>query len=431
MRKNDREVYGELLNDDCYQKEADGFYSMLQSFLLLHKNGLYNYSEVERRLASEQAYSARRNQLFLQIYRKIQRGYEQFLFRYRQYDFADMINHAKECVDENPDCACGYKYILLDEVQDLSRNRLLLIRSIINKNPGCKLFAVGDDWQSIYRFTGSDLTLIRNFEQVFGQKTRRSYIESTHRFGQPTIKISCDFIRQNPAQTPKTVHNIQNVATPIHIILNKDQKQKRGQDAESLQTILLTLIAEQGYEKLSRKTLQVISRYNHDIARLESESFTISPRDNDAQNYGIVWQNPRDQTQRLALDFCSIHKSKGITRDIVIVLNMNSNLMGMPARRESDPILDAMLAQDDSFPFAEERRLFYVAITRAREATFLIANRKNPSPFILEISDEIRESYGKLCPKCQTGELIRKCGKRGDIVYCSNHIYGCNYLKSV
>ena len=154
-------------------------------------------------------------QLFLQIYRKIQRGYEQFLFRYRQYDFADMINHAKECVDENPDCACGYKYILLDEVQDLSRNRLLLIRSIINKNPGCKLFAVGDDWQSIYRFTGSDLTLIRNFEQVFGQKTRRSYIESTHRFGQPTIKISCDFIRQNPAQTPKTVHNIQNVATPM------------------------------------------------------------------------------------------------------------------------------------------------------------------------------------------------------------------------
>ena len=130
------------MNDDCYQKEADGFYSMLQSFLLLHKNGLYNYSEVERRLASEQAYSARRNQLFLQIYRKIQRGYERFLFRYRQYDFADMINHAKECVDENPDCACGYKYILLDEVQDLSRNRLLLIRSIINKNPGwiCQFF---------------------------------------------------------------------------------------------------------------------------------------------------------------------------------------------------------------------------------------------------------------------------------------------------
>ena len=83
-----------------------------------------------------------------------------------------------------------------------------------------------------------------------------------------------------------------------------------------------------------------------------------------------------------------MHKSKGITRDIVIVLNMNSDMMGMPATRESDPILDAMLSKEDNFPFAEERRLFYVAITRAREATYLIANRKNPSPFIFEISNQ-------------------------------------------
>ena len=126
-----------------------------------------------------------------------------------------------------------------------------------------------------------------------------------------------------------------------------------------------------------------------------------------------------------------MHKSKGITRDIVIVLNMNSDLMGMPATRESDPILDAMLAQDDIFPFAEERRLFYVAITRAREATYLIANRKNPSPFLFEISDEIKAAYNKLCPKCQTGELIKKHGKHGDFYYCSNYNYGCNYLKRV
>ena len=124
-----------------------------------------------------------------------------------------------------------------------------------------------------------------------------------------------------------------------------------------------------------------------------------------------------------------MHKSKGITRDIVIVLNMNSGLMGMPATRETDPILDALLAREDSFPFAEERRLFYVAITRAREATFLIANRKNPSPYIFEVSDQIRVAYGKLCPKCHTGELVKKRGKHGDYLRCSNYMYGCNYLK--
>ena len=126
-----------------------------------------------------------------------------------------------------------------------------------------------------------------------------------------------------------------------------------------------------------------------------------------------------------------MHKSKGITRDIVIVLNMNSDMMGMPATRESDPILDAMLSKEDNFPFAEERRLFYVAITRAREATYLIANRKNPSPFIFESSNRIKEAYGRLCPKCHTGELIRKRGKHGDFLYCSNYAYGCNYLKKL
>ena len=126
-----------------------------------------------------------------------------------------------------------------------------------------------------------------------------------------------------------------------------------------------------------------------------------------------------------------MHKSKGITRDIVIVLNMNSDLMGMPATRESDPIIDALLAKDDSFPFAEERRLFYVAITRAREATYLIADRKNPSPFLFEISDNIKQAYGTLCPKCHTGELIKKRGRFGEFFYCSNYAYGCNYLKRI
>ena len=418
------------MQDADYRKEIDGFYHLLQNFLSLHKNNLYNYDEIQKRLKTNDKYATYRNELFLRIYRRLQRGYELYLQRTRQFDFADMINTATQCVKEISECARGYKYILLDEVQDLSRNRYLLIQAILQKNPGCKLFAVGDDWQSIYRFTGSDLSLIHEFEQYFKLNTRRSYIESTHRFGQPTINISCDFIQQNPSQSHKKVHNIQPTKTPIRIILNKDMKVKNGQDADSLQTILQTLIAEQGYKTVAQKTLQLISRYNHDIARIKSEAFDIEVLD-DTQTYSISWRNPNNKKQELHLEFCSMHKSKGITRDIVIVLNMNSDLMGMPATRESDPILDALLARDDSFPFAEERRLFYVAITRAREETFLIANRKNPSPFIFEISNEIKEAYGKLCPKCQTGELIKKCGKHGDFYYCSNYIYGCNYLKRI
>ena len=122
-----------------------------------------------------------------------------------------------------------------------------------------------------------------------------------------------------------------------------------------------------------------------------------------------------------------MHKSKGITRDIVIVLNMNSTTTGMPATRENDPLTDILLSAEESYPFAEERRLFYVAITRARKATFLIAERRNPSPFLFEISDDLNDLYQKLCPRCKTGELV----KRNDRYYCANYRYGCNFTKRI
>ena len=401
----------------------------MQTFLSLHKNAQYSFEEIKSRLNSDDFYSTKRNSTFLKIYQRIYEAYERYLFNAHKYDFADMINEAQKCIKEIPECALGYKYILLDEVQDLSRNRFLLIREILQKNPGCKLFAVGDDWQSIYRFAGSDLTLIQEFEQMFQLKTRRSFIETTHRFGQPTIAKSCDFIERNPTQSHKMVNNNQAEKTPIYVILNKPERLLKGQDAESLHAILCKLVAEYSFPKLHTKSIQVISRYNHDISRLESDMFVTEKQENATDIYKIKWHNPRDSSQELQLEFCSMHKSKGITRDIVIVLNMNSDLMGMPATRESDPIIESLLAKDDTFPFAEERRLFYVAITRAREATYLIADRKNPSPFIFEISETIKDIYGKLCPKCQTGELIKKQGKHGSFYYCSNYTYGCNYLK--
>jgi len=428
-RRPDAEIYHELLRGQTYRLEITGFYDMLQTFLSLHKNSARDDSYIKEHLQKDDEYSHLRSATFLRIYFRVFRAYEKYLFHTKQYDFADMINVAKQCVDEISECALGYRYILLDEVQDLSRNRLLLIRSILDKNPGCKLFAVGDDWQSIYRFTGSDLAIIRDFGRIFHRETRRGLIESTHRFGQPTIKLSSDFIQRNSAQSRKNVQNTKTTATPIYAIMNRPTRLTKGQDAKSLQIILQELIAKHGYEKISAKTIQIISRYNHDINRLDSDLFEYSPLVDASDVYEVVWSNPQNPEQKLRLEFCSMHKSKGITRDIVIVLNMNSDIMGMPATRETDPILDTLLPQEDNYLFAEERRLFYVAITRAREATYLIANRKNPSPFIFEISENIRAAYGKLCPKCRTGELIHKHGRHGDFYYCSNYVYGCDYLK--
>jgi DNA helicase-4 len=260
----------------------------------------------------------------------------------------------------------------------LSQNRQRLIRAILDQNPDCRLFAVGDDWQSIYRFAGSDLRLIREFEQVFNRHVRRSFIETTHRFGRPTTYISSDFIQRNRLQTKKRVRPSSRSPTPIKIFFGNE----RDNDVATLERI----IAHCGEDFLAGKKVQIISRYNSDIRRLESPDIEITPKGNDI--YDISWRD------KLHFEFCSMHKSKGITRDIVIVLNMSSSANGMPATRPLDPLIDALLAPEEEFAYAEERRLFYVAITRAREQTFLIADRKHPSPFILEINEELSEAIG-------------------------------------
>ncbi len=401
--------------------EWQDFLGLLRNFLSLHKNGAEKLSVLRNKFKSlPTLFECHRASRFLQLYTAYYLGYEQYLFELRKYDFADMINLATRNVREISGCARGYRYILLDEVQDLSRNRQLLVREILRKNDGCKLFAVGDDWQSIYRFTGSNLELIRNFAQVFELPTRRGLIETTHRFAAPTVTISSDFVQKNPVQARKHIHTDKSGLTPIEIIFNEPDEAIRGSDAPAFRRALTHLLSQYGYEELQKKSLQIISRYNHDFVRLDNAD------DIEATEDKIIWHT---DSMELSFDFCSMHKSKGITRDIVIVLNMNSDLMGMPARRETEPIIDCLLSRDEDYPFAEERRLFYVAITRARERTILLANRKNPSPFLFEICEELSREEGYLCPKCESGELLHKITKRGAITYCSNFAYGCDYFK--
>jgi DNA helicase-4 len=294
------------------------------------------------------------------------------------------------------------------------------VREILRKNPHSRLFAVGDDWQSIYRFTGSNLELIERFEQYFGKTVRRSLIETTHRFGTPTVEKSSKFVQKNPAQAHKKVRGLK-IQTPIKIILSQANPKNRKSEVDGFRQAVKDMLACYGETELLQMKLQIISRFNHDLG------FIADAPEIEFRQDKIFWL--LESGQKLEFEFCSIHKSKGITRDIVVVLNMNDDLMGMPAQRESDPLIDMLLSNRESYPFAEERRLFYVALTRARKATYLIAKEKKPSPFLYEISQELAETKGERCPRCELGELIRKESKYGAFKYCSNYFYGCNYVR--
>jgi len=412
QRRGETEIMG--LIQECLAGEFDCFLRQLSTFLSLYKNGMRRLEMLRSRVARLPCYERLRATRFLDIFERLLQEYEQYLEEGRLYDFADMINDATDLVKSERDCMLGYRYILLDEVQDLSPNRLRLVREVLRKNPQCRLFGVGDDWQSIYRFTGSNLELIDRFSDYFGRHVRRSLIETTHRFGAPTVKLSSVFVQKNPQQAHKRVKGLK-TQTQIKIILSKPSMTNRNSEADGFRRVVADLREIYG-EALLKMQLQIISRFNHDIGFLgDAPEAKI---DGDKVEWG-----------GLTFDFCSIHKSKGITRDIVIVLNMNDSLMGMPAQRESDPLIEMLLSDKEPYRYAEERRLFYVALTRARKATYLIAKEKTPSPFLLELSPELADARKNRCPHCETGELIRKESKFGTFRYCSNYFYGCNYFK--
>ena len=241
-----------------------------------YKNGLFTPQEVKQRIAKlKTEYEQRYARDFWQIFLEFLKAYQNHLDDKQCMDFADMINNAIQTVCEIPECALGYKYILLDEVQDLSKNRYQLVKAILDKNPSCRLFAVGDDWQSIYRFTGSDLNLVYNFANNFQRYTRKSLIETTHRFGKPTTYISSNFVQASPAQSHKKVFcSNKDKKTPINIVMNDEGI--RANDSSGFTHAIIQLISEIGFEKLAQKELQIISRYNHDIARLKAENITIN-----------------------------------------------------------------------------------------------------------------------------------------------------------
>ena len=369
---------------------------MFAQILVLQKNNMMTIEDFSTKISKiKEQLERQRAERFLEIYRPLNLGYQRYLAENQRFDFADMINEAIDIVRSQPKRTFPYDYILVDEVQDLSLNRYQLVKALLDKNPEARLFAVGDDWQAIYRFAGSDLSLIENFEQVFGKETYRSMIELTHRFGQPTINLSGDFVQKNPMQSHKQVRGSLKTKTPIEIILNK----KRGRRGEAIDYDNLNKLFNylQSKGKLQGKSIQIIARHNRDIERVLGRNETGKLKKVNKcvqitkQENGLVtdlkWK--LDDGEKIPISFCSIHKAKGITRDIVIVINMDGDPSGMPATRKNDPVVELLLATSEKYPLAEERRLFYVAITRARELTVLIGDEWNKSPFLTEVQDMI------------------------------------------
>lgn len=391
------------------QGRIDPFTRLVATFLQHYKGARLSFQEVARRATGVRG--RLRAEAFLAVFKPIFQRYQDTLSQQGQIDFHDMINKAAEHV-ETGRYRSPFGYILVDEFQDISPGRARLLKALLDQSPTTQLFAVGDDWQSIYRFGGSDIAVMREFETHFGHSERIA-LGTTFRCADRISKVATDFILCNPAQIPKEVRSMRQ-ATGTRVFVGLPDKE------HSLLRETLDEVAADATRHDGRSTVLLLGRYWH-----------IRPGNMSALG---------KQYPGLHLSFVTVHRSKGLEADYVVVLGLCSGKYGFPSEISDDPLLDLVLAEPENHPNAEERRLFYVAITRARRRVYLLADDGPPSSFVQELIDGEYDVtvFGRVpendisCPKCTEGHLERRENTRnGEIFYgCSNWPY-CKYRQPV
>jgi DNA helicase-4 len=413
-------IIKESANDEIAQ-----FINLFQTFINLLKSNNYSIDYViTKAKLNTSEFERKRNLLFIEIIKPIYDKYQLYLAERKEIDFSDMINKATGYI-LNGNYKKNFKYVIIDEFQDISIGRYQLIKAFKKTNPECKLFCVGDDWQSIYRFSGSDIALFKEFEKFFGV-TVKSKIETTYRFHNPLLSMSSGFIQKNPNQEKKDLKTgMLNLNTKFEIRYSEGDQD----DTEALKQIFEELI--EGTPSIEKKEILILGRYGFDINRIKNENkvFTITPD-------GIIsYCKTKDDNTKVNVNakFMTVHKAKGLEADVVAILNCNSGRHGFPSELSDDKVLNLLLSEADQFENGEERRLFYVAMTRAKELIYFISDISYKSKFIAELETTAGMSKNKKCPVCATSDLIvRKQGtaKNGNTYKfygCTNYLYGCEF----
>ena len=376
---------------------------------------------------------------FLDFVAPLHAAYVRYLAANHAVDFAGMITEATRLVRENR-YASPFRYLLIDEYQDMSRPRYELIRALREQagQRGCTLFAVGDDWQSIYRFAGSDVSLILDFDRLWRDwgPTRLFRITVTRRFREALIEASSRFVMADPSLYAKRLRSADSgsahsgsatndcahpahshrTAHPIGILCGKGPI---GTDEETESQARFAAVTDQ-LARLPRNTsVLLLGRYADDLDRLLSADRNRMFTPVAADRPGVLEFHDRPD---LRIEFMTVHKSKGLQRDVVFLLATSGGAHGFPSALPDEPVLGLLLPAVEPFPYAEERRLFYVAMTRCVKRLFLVVDRRRPSRFIYELRDEVCPAVPELnslfrgvklpprCPDCGEALVLRGAG---------------------
>lgn len=366
-----------------------------QAVSLIRGNSL-DQASLEKRCQNE------RDRTFLAVALWLTGRYEEQLRAAGEIDFDDMIIRAAE-LGRVGTWLSPWKYYLVDEFQDISGTRLDLIQALRTQRPDAHLYVVGDDWQSIYAFAGSNVGLIRKLDATVGLLLRRD-LDVTFRFNQKLVDVSSRFVQENPVQLRRTIRSMsQPDPGPAVVVWLHDA----GGEADELANVL----EEIATTKALPAYVYLLGRYRH----------AVPPTFNRLQ---VHWES-----RGLLLAFLTIHASKGLEADFVIVLGLEQGDMGFPSSRESDPSMHVVLPDAEPFAHAEERRLFYVALTRAKRRAYVLGPAHAPSPFLDELATYPSDLVGCVksgvkalsCPLCLRSSVMKRAGSYGEFWACVRH----------
>ena len=312
--------------------DIDNLKKLIITFINLYKS---NYNDINYLLNLYQK-SHFINKIYFKIILEIYHIYNQELKASNLYDFNDMIKIATNNINNNL-IKTNYKYIIIDEFQDTSLNRFKLIDAIMKQN-NAKIFVVGDDYQSIYRFSGCNLDIFLNFNKLV---INLNIINLDYNYRNPKeiIDVANSFIMKNKNQIKKETICLKNINKPIKICFYKNK----------------------------RTAIEKILKYI-------DTKYLILGRNNKDKDLFNVQDKP----------FLTIHKSKGLEEDNIILINLTNNNNSLPSKIKNHKIINKLI-KTDYYPYEEERRLFYVALTRTRNNIYLLVPKSNYSIFIKEL----------------------------------------------
>lgn len=416
-----RNIYEQLAMKEKEEQQFKELKKLIATFITLFKSN--GFTENDLICMEEAVFSVKfpflleRTSLFLSIVKPIYQLYQENLKKQYAIDFNDMVNNATQLLTAHKPSFIKYKYIIIDEFQDISMGRYRLVKAIKDLN-SAKVMAVGDDWQSVYRFSGSDLELFIHFEKYFGY-TEILRIERTYRNSQQLINTVAKFVMSNPRQLKKNLISSKTLSRPVEIYGYATDVM--GAFSKAVDKI----VSEYG----EKAEIMIVGRNNADFKYLfandSEKQFTYSERGHSLKS---------KKHPNVKFHLLTAHRSKGLEAENVIVINLRNHLIGFPNKIADDPLLSLVLTDADQYLYAEERRTFYVALTRTKNKTFLIAPQYETSVFVEElvrnhgipfnlVTNEEPIRNNPKCPHCSTGHLILRTNAKDNSYFlgCTNY----------